>query len=144
MNHIQLNPLASPSVESGSAWSDDCDCLHPAAVMSARRVLGDSPDARDVASLFSILGDPTRMQVLIALGPGELCVTDLSAATGVNRTTISHQLRVLRGHRLVRRRREGKVVYYALDDDHVVALLSMASDHAAEVSGVPLRERDSA
>jgi len=144
MKQTELSTLPVRSMASDPDWSDDCDCLHPSAVMNARRELGDSPDARDIASLFSILGDPTRMQVLIALGAGELCVTDLSAATGVNRTTISHQLRVLRGNRLVRRRRDGKVVYYALDDDHVLALLTMASAHATEVSTFADNERASA
>jgi ArsR family transcriptional regulator len=74
------------------------------------------------------------MRVLVALGDSELCVTDLAAATGVNRTTISHQLRVLRSHRLVRRRRDGKVVYYAVDDDHVMDLVKLASAHVAEAS----------
>jgi len=113
-------------------WKDDCDCLHPEAVQQARRALGDASPAVQVARMFAVLSDPTRMQVVIALSGTELCVTDLAAATGVNRTTISHQLRVLRGHRLVRRRREGKVVYYALDDDHVMALVGMASAHVAE------------
>jgi len=72
------------------------------------------------------------MRVLVALGSSELCVTDLAAATGVNRTTISHQLRVLREHRLVRRRRSGKVVYYALDDEHVQALVALTSQHVNE------------
>jgi DNA-binding transcriptional ArsR family regulator len=116
-------------------WSDDCECLHPKAVMEARRSLGDSPPMESIAGIFAILGDPTRMRVLIALGESELCVTDLAAATGVNRSTVSHQLRVLRGHRLVRRRREGKVVYYALDDDHVMALVRMATAHVAEDAG---------
>lgn len=111
---------------------DDCDCVHPAAVMEARRALGDAPPAETMADLFAILGDPTRMRVLTALASGELCVSDLAVATGVNRTTISHQLRVLRAHRMVRRRRDGKVVYYALDDDHVAALLGMAAAHARE------------
>ena len=113
-------------------WSDDCDCLHPEAVRNAKRALESASSAEQVARIFAVLSDPTRMQVVIALGGSELCVTDLAAATGVNRTTISHQLRVLRGHRLVRRRREGKVVYYALDDDHVMALVSMATAHVAE------------
>lgn len=111
---------------------DDCDCVHPSAVMAARRALGDAPSAETMATLFAILGDPTRMRVLTALASGELCVSDLAVATGVNRTTISHQLRVLRAHRMVRRRRDGKVVYYALDDDHVAALLGMAAAHAQE------------
>lgn len=108
------------------------DVIHPRAVLAARGELAVAPPAERVATLFGILGDPTRIRVLTALLPGELCVCDLAAATGVNRTTISHQLRVLRDHRLVRRRREGKVVYYALDDDHVVDLLGMASAHAGE------------
>lgn len=113
----------------------DCetDAIHPSAVMAARRSLGDAPPASDVATLFAVLGDPTRVRVLTALAAGELCVCDLAAATGVNRSTVSHQLRVLRGHRLVRRRRQGKIVYYALDDDHVVQLLEVAGLHASEI-----------
>lgn len=112
----------------------DCetDAIHPAAVMAARRALGDAPSHTMVAEIFAILGDPTRIRVLTALVSGELCVCDLAAATGVNRSTVSHQLRVLRNHRLVRRRREGKVVYYALDDDHVLQLLAIAGVHGAE------------
>ena len=113
-------------------WNDDCDCMHPKAVMEARRALGDSPTIEDMAGIFAILADPTRMRVLVALGGTELCVTDLAAATGINRTTISHQLKVLRSNRLVRRRRDGKVVYYAVDDDHVMSLVSMAGAHVAE------------
>jgi DNA-binding transcriptional ArsR family regulator len=126
-----------------ATWTDDCECLHPAAVMAARRALGDAPPIDDIARVFAVLSDPTRLRVLLALGEDELCVTDLAAATGVNRTTISHQLRVLRQHRLVRRRRQGKVVYYALDDDHVMALVQMSSAHVAE-AGEALQERVSA
>jgi ArsR family transcriptional regulator len=112
----------------------DCetDAIHPAAVMGARRALGDAPAPDGIAEIFGILGDPTRIRVLTALSAGELCVCDLAAATGVNRSTVSHQLRVLRDHRLVRRRREGKVVYYALDDDHVLQLLAIAGVHSSE------------
>ncbi len=112
----------------------DCetDAIHPAAVMAARRALGDAPAPDGVAAIFAILGDPTRIRVLTALASGELCVCDLAAATGVNRSTVSHQLRVLRDHRLVRRRRQGKVVYYALDDDHVLQLLAVAAAHSTE------------
>lgn len=121
-------------------WNDDCDCLHPVAVQRAKRALGDASAADGVAQVFAVLSDPTRMRVLTALGGSELCVTDLAAATDINRTTISHQLRVLRRHRLVRRRREGKVVYYALDDDHVMALVRVATAHVAEgVNGAPER-----
>ena len=134
--------MPEPELVIEDALADDmCDCVHPSAVMEARRALGDAPAAASMAELFAILGDPTRVRVLTALASGELCVSDLAVATGVNRTTISHQLRVLRGHRLVRRRRDGKVVYYALDDDHVTSLLAMAAAHAHEESTQVTAER---
>lgn len=111
---------------------DYCDCVHPSAVMKARQHVGDVRGMEGTAEIFAILGDPTRVRVLTALRPGELCVSDLAAATGVNRSTVSHQLRVLRAHRLVERRRQGKVVYYAIADEHVEALMDMASAHVAE------------
>jgi ArsR family transcriptional regulator len=88
-----------------------------------------------VAALFALLADPTRQRLLAALATGELCVCDLAAATGINRTTVSHQLRTLREGRLVRSRRVGRVVYYALDDNHVRELLAMGIAHAGEASG---------
>jgi DNA-binding transcriptional ArsR family regulator len=114
---------------------DLCDCIHPEAVAEARRALDSAPPADDMAALFSILGDPSRMRVLIALSTGEMCVNDLAVATSINRTTVSHQLRVLRTHRLVKRRRDGKAAYYQLDDAHVSTLLRLAIDHASETVG---------
>jgi DNA-binding transcriptional ArsR family regulator len=115
---------------------DDCDDLliHPPAVFAARAGLTGTPTTR-VAALFALLADPTRLRLLVALATGELCVCDLAAATGVNRTTVSHQLRTLREGRLVRSRRVGRVVYYALDDDHVRDVLHMGAAHASETSG---------
>jgi ArsR family transcriptional regulator len=135
MSVHMLNPATFDSDQPG--WDDDCECLHPAAVMAARRTLGDAPPMERLAGIFAILADPTRMRVLVALGDAELCVTDLAAATGINRTTVSHQLRVLREHRLVRRRRDGKVVYYAVDDDHVMLLVRIASEHVMESEPAP-------
>ncbi|HET8523722.1 MAG TPA: metalloregulator ArsR/SmtB family transcription factor [Thermomicrobiales bacterium] len=116
---------------------DDCDvpAIHPRQVMAARVRLAGGPAAEDVARLFAILGDPTRVRLLAALGTSELCVCDLAAATGVNRSTVSHQLRILREYRIVRRRRDGKVIYYALDDGHVASLLAMGTEHVAEAIG---------
>src|SRR5688572_31959177 len=100
---------------------DDCDValIHPPAVFAARAALGVMPPVPDVAGLFALLADPTRLRLLAALATGELCVCDLAAATGINRTTVSHQLRTLREGRLVRSRREGRVIFYAVDDEHV-------------------------
>src|SRR5213083_3039547 len=97
-------------IVSTSESGEDCEvaALHPRQVMAARVRLAEAPSAENLARLFSILADPTRARLLTALTSGELCVCDLAAATGVNRTTVSHQLRVLRESRVVRRRREGK------------------------------------
>jgi ArsR family transcriptional regulator len=128
MTHMSVSRTPEPI-------PDDCEisCLHPPAVFAARGALAALPPVPEVAGLFALLADPTRLRLLTALATGELCVCDLAAATGVNRSTVSHQLRTLREGRLVRARREGRVVFYALDDDHVRDLLAMGSAHAAEV-----------
>lgn len=143
-NYMGVRDGAMDSQRDAIDWDDECECLHPRSVMEARRALGEAAAPEAVAEIFATLGDPTRMRVLVALGDRELCVTDLAAATGVNRTTVSHQLRVLRQHRLVRRRRAGKVVYYALDDDHITAMLRLASAHVGEARSDVVGERVSA
>lgn len=113
---------------------DDCDvaAIHPPAVFAARAALAALPPPAEVAALFALLADPTRLRIVAALAAGELCVCDLAAATGLNRTRVSHQLRTLREGRLVRSRREGRVIFYALDDVHVHELLAMGIAHAGE------------
>lgn len=113
---------------------DDCEerSLHPQAVARARATIAATPPADEIAGIFSILSDPTRLRLLAALTSGELCVCDLALASGINRSTVSHQLRILRESRIVRRRREGKVIYYTLDDHHVASLLSMSAAHVTE------------
>ena len=118
---------------------DECEesLIHPEKVGRAQAQLLDGPPIEAIARQFALMADPTRLRLLIALSAGELCVCDLAAATSVNRSTVSHQLRTLREARLVRRRREGKVIYYALNDDHVVSLISMATEHLQEPEESP-------
>ena len=104
-----------------------CDCMHPDAVRHARLHLEDEGAIMSASDLFSLLGDTTRLRVLVSLLHGELCVTDIATATDVNRTTISHQLRVLRRNKLVARRREGKVVYYSIASDKLTHLLEVVA-----------------
>lgn len=85
-----------------------------------------------LSSLFKALGDPTRLQLVMAMRDGEMCVCDLAATLGLSESAISHQLRRLRELSLVRTRREGQVVYYALDDEHVAQLLSVGLIHVVE------------
>ena len=92
-------------------------------------------EARRVTSLFAMLSDPTRLQVVYALlnaPSGELCVCDLATGLGRDDTTISHQLRVLRNQQIVTMRKVGRVVYYRLIDEHIQQVLAPGLDHARE------------
>lgn len=117
-----------------NSMDEGCEvaAIHPPAVFTARAALAGMPPPADIAALFALLADPTRLRLVAALSAGELCVCDLAAATGINRTRVSHQLRMLREGRLVRSRREGRVIFYSLDDDHVHDLLAMGIAHACE------------
>jgi len=87
---------------------------------------------------FAALADPTRARILYALRAGELCVRDLALVTGVSESAVSHQLRVLRDRRLVKPRRDGTIIYYAVDDAHLAVLFHEAEYHADHVRrGLP-------
>jgi ArsR family transcriptional regulator len=88
--------------------------------------------AAEVAETFKVLGDVTRVRILDALAQQERCVSDLAALVGLTESAVSHQLRLLRNTRLVRTRRAGRMVFYALDDQHIVSLFEQASQHVAE------------
>jgi ArsR family transcriptional regulator len=92
-----------------------------------------SPQAvTTLAETFKVLGDPTRLRIAYALAREELCVCDLATVLGVSQSVVSHSLRALRQMRLVRYRKEGKIAYYALDDDHIGALLAEGFRHVEE------------
>ena len=99
------------------------------AVRAARAALPAGDRLSGLAGFFAALGDPTRLRIVAALAAQELCVCDLAAAIGQTESAVSHQLKTLRELRLVRARREGRRVFYALDDDHVLAIYGQASDH---------------
>ena len=85
-----------------------------------------------LADTFRVLGDPTRVRIVDALSGGELCVCDIASLVGISESAVSHQLRLLRGMRVVRPRRSGRLVYYALDDQHIIELLRQALTHVEE------------
>ena len=91
----------------------------------------DVPTSVELSETFKVLGDPTRVRIISALCGGEMCVTDLAEALEMSQSAVSHQLRVLRNLRLVRSRKEGRHVYYALDDEHVLALFAQGLGHVA-------------
>lgn len=104
-------------------------CLHPDDIRAAKAEALAEDDARELAETFKILGDPTRVKMLQLLSRRELCVCDLAAAVGMGQSAVSHQLRLLRGARLVKYRREGRMVRYSLDDEHISVLLSQGIEH---------------
>jgi ArsR family transcriptional regulator len=99
-------------------------------VQTLRLMAPDTVQA--LADTFRVLGDPTRVRILDALAHGELCVCDLASHVGISESAVSHQLRLLRGMRLVRSRRAGRLVFYAVDDQHILELLRQALTHVEE------------
>ena len=126
-----------------STSDDVCDLVQIdlARVCTIRAALTAPESVQALADTFSALGDPTRVRILDALSHGELCVCDLAAVLGLSQSGVSHQLRLLRGLRLVRPRRDGRVVFYALDDQHIMAIFRQTLQHVEENrdsgSGIP-------
>jgi DNA-binding transcriptional ArsR family regulator len=108
------------------------ECEGPHLAESRKPVLMGARTVEALADTFRVLGDPTRVRILDALAPGELCVCDIAGLVGISESAVSHQLRLLRGMRLVRPRRAGRLVYYAVDDHHILELLKQALTHVEE------------
>ncbi len=103
----------------------------PDRMQEALAHLVDDPTAARLAGIFRALSDPTRVRMVSLLSGAELCVGDLAHALEMSQSAVSHQLRLLRDLGLVRRRREGRQIFYALDDQHVVDLFQMSLDHVS-------------
>ncbi len=99
---------------------------------STPSVLRDEAMAQALADTFRILGDPTRVRIVDALAEGQLCVHEISDRIGISESAVSHQLRLMRSMRIVRGRREGRCVYYTLDDQHVLDLFQQGLRHVSE------------
>lgn len=119
---------------SGKSGIEVCGCLaaHPDKVERARSAQMPVSRLLGLGELFKVFSDPTRLRILGVLAEEELCVCDLETALEMTQSAVSHQLAVLKRARLVRYRKEGKAVFYTLDDDHVRAILAVASEHLAE------------
>ena len=106
--------------------------IHPKAVEKAAKAIPDANCVGRASSLLKAVADPTRLRMLAALAKTELCVCDLSAMTEMSESAVSHQLKVLREERLVTFRKEGRIAYYRLLDNHVTELINSAIEHARE------------
>ncbi|ACV69546.1 ArsR/SmtB family transcription factor [Desulfohalobium retbaense] len=105
---------------------------HPETIKTVAAAMVGAAELGEVAELFKVLGDATRVKILYSLSQAELCVCDLSRVLGMSVSAVSHQLRVLRAARLVAYRKEGKMAFYRLNDDHVRTLFQQALDHVRE------------
>lgn len=104
-------------------------CINEAKVNKTLKNFPDQEDIIGIAEIFKALSDPSRLKIVLALLKQEHCVCDIAVICNQTESAISHQLRVLRTLRIVKNRREGKIVYYTLNDDHVISLINMSLDH---------------
>ena len=113
---------------------DTCNIrvVHLARVNKAREDAIPDREVDRLSRIYKVLGDPTRLRLLMALMGGEMCVCDLSAFLGLSESAISHHLRRLKDLNLVKSRRDGQILYYSLDDDHVATLLEIGIEHIRE------------
>lgn len=105
--------------------------IDPASVRAAKSAMPGDRMVRALAETFSALSDPTRVRIVTALTAQELCVADLALLLGISGSAVSHQLRLLRGQRLVKYRKEGRVAFYSLDDDHIRNLMKECVRHVS-------------
>ena len=111
---------------------DEFLCVHEDVVEKVKSQLPPDEILYDLAELFKVFGDTTRIRILYALFESELCVNDMAQLLGLSQTAVSHQLRVLKNNKLVRFRKEGKIVFYSLSDDHVRSIIERGMEHVEE------------
>lgn len=107
-------------------------CPHVDRIKAVREAIPDEDEMCDIAELFKVFGDSTRIRILYALYESELCVCDLSEELSMKQPAVSHQLKILRQAKLVSSRRDGKTVFYSLADDHVKTILAQGREHIEE------------
>ena len=110
-----------------------CTVKHPDIIEKVKKTMPDEETLFDIAELFKVFGDSTRMKIICCLFEHEMCVCDIAELINSTQSAVSHQLRVLKQAKLVKYRKEGKVVYYSLDDDHVIEIVKKGREHIEEV-----------
>lgn len=113
---------------------DRCDCnvIHENVVAQVRSNMPDDDTLLDIADTFKVFSDSTRVKILCALMQSEMCVCDISALLGMTKSSVSHQLRILRQSNLVKYRKDGRVIYYSLADEHVELIFNNGFAHVTE------------
>ena len=113
---------------------ENCESVevHEEILEKVRKTLPDEESLYDLAELFKVFGDSTRIRILFVLFEAEVCVCDLAAALNMTSSAVSHQLKILKSNKLIKSRREGKSVIYSLADNHVRTIISQGMDHIEE------------
>ena len=106
--------------------------VHEERLRIVNETLPDETELYDLAELFKVFGDSTRIRILYVLFEAEVCVCDLAAALNMTQSAISHQLKILKQNRLIKSRREGKSIFYSLADDHVRTIIAQGQEHIEE------------
>lgn len=106
--------------------------VHMEKVIQARSQAISSKELERMAGIYKMMGDPTRLKILLALMNNEMCVCDLAALNGLTESAMSHQLRRLNDQNLVKKRRDGQIIYYSLNDEHIHQLVNIGLEHARE------------
>ena len=106
--------------------------VHEELLRIVNETLPDETELYDLAELFKVFGDSTRIRILYVLFEAEVCVCDLAAALNMTQSAISHQLKILKQNRLIKSRREGKSIFYSLADDHVRTIIAQGQEHIEE------------
>lgn len=109
-----------------------CTVIHEDVINKVRENMIDDYHVINLAEFFKVFGDATRIKIINALFSSEMCVCDIAALLNMNQSAISHQLRTLKQARLIKNRRDGKVVYYSLDDDHIKQIFDQGLIHVKE------------
>ena len=109
-----------------------CTVKHPDIIEKAKKSMPDEETLFDIAELFKVFGDSTRMKIICCLFEHEMCVCDISALLGMTKSSVSHQLRILKQSELVKYRKEGRIVYYSIADEHVESIFNEGMIHISE------------
>ena len=106
--------------------------VHTDVVNRLEATMPDEGELYDLAELFKVFGDSTRIRILFVLSEAELCVCDIAEVLNMTQSAVSHQLKILKQSKLVKARRDGKQMFYSLDDDHVSTIISLGREHLLE------------
>ncbi len=115
-----------------SEYNCDCNIVHEGIISKVKAKMPPEERLYDLAELFKVFGDTTRVKILSALFESEMCVCDIASLLNMNQSAISHQLRVLKTARLVKHRKDGKTVFYSLDDEHIKNIFDQGLEHISE------------